>query len=96
MKLVPVEERKSFNELTFRIRVFSSDGAKIRVNLPMPLVKMAMEIGVDVMPNSSGEHKEMLKSIDMEKIIQLVEQGMVGKLVEVESSDGAVIEVVVE
>ena len=96
VKLVPVEERKSFNELTFRIRVLSAQGDKIRVNFPMPLVKLAMEIGMDVVPNTGGDHKEILKSIEMEKVIQLVEQGMVGKLVEIESAEGDIVEVVVE
>ena len=37
-----------------------------------------------------------MKSIDMEKVVKMVEQGLIGKLVEVESADGDIIEVVVE
>lgn len=96
VKLVPAEQRKSLEELTFRVKVLSRDGDKIRVNLPMTLVKLAMEIGVDIVPNMGGEHGEMLKSIDMEKVIKMVEQGLIGKLVEVESADGDTVEIVVE
>ena len=95
-KLVPPAERKTLEELTLRIKVLSSDGDKIRVNVPMTLVKLALEIGVDVVPNVGGEHGDMMKSIDMEKVVKMVEQGLIGKLVEVESADGDIIEVVVE
>lgn len=96
VKLIPEAERKSLDELTFRVKIFSAQGDKIRVNLPMTLVKLAMEIGVDVVPNMGGEHKDMLKSIDMQKVVEMVERGLVGKLVEIESAEGDTVEVVVE
>ena len=96
VKLVPQGERKSLEELTLRVKVLSSQGDKVRVNLPMTLVKLAMEIGVDIVPNMGGEHGEMLKSIDMEKVIKMVEQGLIGKLVEIESAQGDTVEIVVE
>ena len=96
VKLVPPAERKSLEELTFRVKILSAKGDKVRINLPMTLVKLAMEIGVDVVPNVGGEHAQMLKSIDMEKVVKMVEQGLVGKLVEIESAEGDTVEVVVE
>ena len=96
VKLVPQGERKSLEELTLRVKVLSSQGDKVRVNLPMTLVKLGLEIGVDIVPNMGGEHGEMLKSIDMEKVIRMVEQGLIGKLVEVESAQGDTVEIVVE
>lgn len=96
VKLIPAEERKSFDELIFRVRILSAQGDKVRVNLPMTLVKIAMEIGVDVVPNMGGDQGEMLKSIDMEKVVKMVEQGLIGKLVEIESAEGDIVEVVVE
>ena len=96
VKLVPPAERKSLEELTFRVKILSAKGDKVRINLPMTLVKLAMEIGVDVVPNVGGEHAQMLKSIDMEKVVKMEEQGLVGKLVEIESAEGDTVEVVVE
>ena len=96
VKVLPAEQRKSLEELTFRVKVLSSQGDKIRVNLPMTLVKLGMEIGVDIVPNMGGEHGELLKSIDMEKVIRMVEQGLIGKLVEIESAQGDTVEIVVE
>jgi hypothetical protein len=62
----------------------------------MTLVKLSMEIGVDIVPNISGEHGEMMKSIDMEKVIKMVELGLIGKLVEIETAEGHTVEIVVE
>jgi hypothetical protein len=39
---------------------------------------------------------DVLKNIDWEKIQQLVENGIIGKIVEVESADGDTVEIVVE
>ena len=96
VRVVPKEKRKPFEELVMRVLVNSSEGDKVRVNLPMPLVRLAMEIGMDVVPNIGGDHGEMLKNIDMEKVVKMVENGLIGKLVEVESAEGDTVEVVVE
>ncbi len=94
VRLVPVEQRKSVDKLTLRIRVNSSEGDKVRVNLPMPLVKLAIEMGIEVAPQMNG--MGAMKNIDMNRIMDLVEKGVIGKLVEVESSEGDIVEVVVE
>ena len=96
VKMVPVEQRKPFDQLTMRIKINSTDGDKVRVNLPMPMIKVCMEIGVNMMPNMGGEQGEMFKNVDMSKLVQMVEMGMIGKLVEIESADGDTVEIVVE
>ena len=96
VKIVTPAERKPMEELVLRVKILSANGDKVRVNLPMSLVKIALEIGVDVVPNVGGDNAQMLKSIDMEKVVKMVEQGLVGKLVEIESADGDIVEVVVE
>ena len=96
VKLLAPSERKPLEDLVLRVKVLSADGDKVRINLPLSLVKLAMEIGVDVVPNVGGDNAQMLNSIDMEKVVKMVEQGLVGKLVEIESADGDIVEVVVE
>ena len=93
VKLVPPAQRKSLDELTLRIYVRSADGDLVKVNLPMSLVKVCMELGLEV---NAGGSQDVMKSIDFDKIIALVERGAIGKLVEVESADGDTVEVVVE
>ena len=94
VKLLPAEERKSLDQLTLRIKVDSVAGDKVRVNLPMSLVKVGLEMGVDMSGNISGA--ESLKNVDLNKILELAERGLIGKLVEVESAEGDTVEVVVE
>lgn len=73
----------------------SKDGDKVRVNLPMPLVKVCLEMGVDIAPNYA-QGTEALRGIDLNKIMELAEKGMIGKIAEIESADGNTVEVVVE
>ena len=96
VQVLPESQRKPLEELTFRVRIDSADGDRIRVNFPMTLLKLCIEIGVDVVPNMTGENAEKIRNIDMKKVVQMVEMGLIGKLVEIESADGDTIEVVVE
>lgn len=92
-KLVPAQERKSLNDMMLRIVVNSTEGDKVRINLPMPLVKIGLEMGMNI-PEISGN--DVLKNIDLEQILLMVEKGVIGKLVEVESAKGDIVEIVVE
>ena len=96
VKMVPSSQRKSLDELTMRILVNSAEGDKVRVNLTMSMVKVCMEIGVGIIPNMNGDVAQIFQNVDMSKIVQLVECGMIGKLVELESAEGDTVEIVVE
>ena len=95
VKMVPAEQRKPLEQLTMRLKVDSAQGDKVRVNLPMTMVKLGLEIGVNMLPNMS-DTAELFQNVDLSKLVQLVELGMIGKLVEVESADGDTVEIVVE
>ena len=92
-KVLPPEERKALKDMILRIVVDSADGDRVRVNLPVALVQVAMEMGME-MPQVSGN--AALKSIDLSQILALAQQGAIGNLVEVESSDGDVVRIFVE
>lgn len=89
----PIENRKAIEEMMLRIIVDSADGDKVRVNLPMALVKVAIELGME-MPQISGN--SALKNIDFKQIFELVSRGAIGNLVEVESSAGDTVRIFVE
>ena len=94
VRCVPPDKRKDPNDLTLRIRVLSADGNKVRVNLPVPLLRAFMDAGMDIAADMSG--MESLKKIDMNQVMLLIENGTIGKLVEIESSNGDIVEIVVE
>lgn len=93
VKMVQPEERKDINNMMLRIIADSEGGDKVKINLPLALVKMAIDMGVEI-PQVSGN--DTLKSIDFNKIIELVNQGVVGNLLEVESQSGDVVRILVE
>lgn len=90
VRLVPEGERKDFRDMFLRITLDSHAGDKMRVNLPMSLVQIALDTGVNITGNSA------LSQIDLQQIITLVLHGAVGNLVEIESADGETLRVFVE
>ena len=91
--LVPEDQRKDIKDMMLRIVVDSADGDKVRVNLPMALVQLAMEMGLE-MPQISGN--DALKNIDLAQVMELVRHGAMGNLIEVESADGDIVRIFVE
>ena len=98
VRLLPPNERKNINDMILRVIVNSSSGDKVRVNLPMGLIPLALEMGMEIPQISgiSGLENIDFRSIDFNKILQMVHQGFVGNLVEVESSGGDTVCIFVE
>ena len=93
VRVLPPEQRRGIKDMVLRVTLDSAQGDKIRVNLPMALVEIAMEIGME-MPQINGN--DALKGIDMKKVLEMVRLGFVGNLVEVDSADGDRIRIFVE
>lgn len=94
--LLPEEQRKPLKDMIFRIYVNTKEGDKVRVNLPMALVQVALQMGMQMPQVSGSAAGEALKNIDIAQLVALVEQGVIGKLVEVETADGDTVEIYVE
>ena len=67
--------------------------ARKAFNLPLALVKMARDMGLDIPQMTDNP---MMQKIDLGMIMQLIESGVIGKLVEVDSANGDHVEVIVE
>ena len=94
VKLVPAEQRKSMEDLALRIKVNSHDGDNVKINVPFTLLKVCMDMGIDMTTSVGGN--DVMKKVNLDKIVALVEQGAIGKLMEVETGDGDIVEIVVE
>ena len=92
-KIVPEGKRKDINSMLLKINVLSSEGDKVKVNLPLAIIKLCIETGMELPKINS---KDSLKNIDFNQIFMLIEAGVIGKLVEVESADGDKISITVE
>ena len=93
VRVLPPEERKDPRDMLLRITVDSAQGDRVRVNLPIALVEIGIEIGME-MPQINGN--DALKGIDMKKVLEMVRLGFVGNLVEVDSADGDKVRIFVE
>ena len=92
-EVLPEGKRKDINSMMLYINILSADGDKVKVNLPMSLIIACVNSGINI-SNISSNNK--LNEIDFSQIIALVEQGVVGKLVEIESKDGDTLVISVE
>ena len=86
-------EKPNYNKLLLKIKIISNDGDKVNINLPFSLIKVCVEKGLS-MPSINGN--EALKEINLNEIFNLIEQGVLGKIVDIQSSDGSIIEIIVE
>lgn len=93
VRLLPPAERKDLKDMMLRVIVDSADGDRVRVNVPLALVEVAMEIGME-MPQINGT--DALKGVDLNKVLRLVREGLVGNLVEVDSANGDKVRIFVE
>ena len=97
-RLVPVEERKDIKNMMLRMVVDSADGDKVRMNLPIAIVEAALDMGLN--SGTGGSFMvggtDIAKNIDFSKIMELVRQGLVGNLLEVESANGDTVRIFVE
>lgn len=92
-EILPKEERAGLESLIMRIVVDDGEGDHVRVNLPCAMLKVFLDTGASV-PQFNGS--DALKNIDFSQILSLVEQGMIGEFVSVESADGTHVRITVE
>ncbi|NLB27840.1 MAG: helix-turn-helix transcriptional regulator [Clostridiaceae bacterium] len=90
---VKPENRKDPDKMLLKIVVDSSDGDKVRVNVPLALLKILEGTDGAGGFNINGIN---LGALQWEKVIKLIDEGVLGKLVEVESADGDHVEIFVE
>lgn len=93
LRFVPPQARKNADQMFLRVRVRTVQGDNVKVNLPLALVRMAAQLKLEL-PQFRGS--ELLSQLDWNALLTLIESGACGKLVEVTSSEGDTVEVVVE
>jgi len=98
-QVLPGNARKDINTMVLRIVIESSDGDRVRINLPVPLIIAGLEMGLPMAGMNIGGNESInnaMQQVDFSNIIKLVESGMIGNLVEIESADGDKVSIFVE
>ncbi|HNX15108.1 MAG TPA: helix-turn-helix transcriptional regulator [Oscillospiraceae bacterium] len=89
VKVVAKNERGDPSGAVFRLKVLTTKGDKVNINLPLMLLKSATDSGMDL---GSITGKSWLGQIDLGNIVSAAESGILGKFLEVESADGDIVE----
>ena len=93
VRMLPENERREVGDMMLRIVATRANGDVARVNLPLAIIEVAMDNGLNL---SQFSGNEALKNIDLSRIMNMVRQGAIGNLVEVEGADGDRAQVFVE
>lgn len=95
-KKEPIKTKQAFK--MFRIKILSNDGDKVNVSIPLEFAKMALSGS-----KSGGKQfmkldklKDMDIDLDFDQILDLIESGTDGKIVDIESADGDIVKIFVE
>ena len=81
------------DKLVFVVEGSSAEGDKMKLNLPLPLIKVLVSSGQNL---SAITNNEKLSQIDFKELLALVEQGLLGEIFEGSSANGDKIKICVE
>lgn len=93
VQIIPANERKDIKDMMLRI-VVKSHNNNVRINIPLPLIKVGIDAGLNMEQVTGGN--EVLKNLDFDKILELAEQGVIGNLMEIDTEDGSTVQIFVE
>lgn len=89
-KSVVTTAQKNIDKLVFKIRIQSADKDKVNINLPLSIVKLFTKDGeLKILKDKNID-------IDINQLIALAEQGIVGELVDIVSAGGDIVKITVE
>lgn len=93
-----LSEQKDLNPILkedkmLKVKVVSQKGDNVNINIPVKFIK-AMGSAIKRIPKVDGI--EGLEDIDIQAILQAVGDGLDGKIVDVKSENGDLVEIVVE
>ena len=96
VSILPEDQRKDIDKMMLRVIIENAGGDHVRVNLPVALIKVAIETGMAMPKINDKLGEDALSSIDFAQILQMVELGAIGNLVDIESANGDIVKVFVE
>lgn len=93
---VPEPNERDYSKLILKIRVIDEED-KVNINVPFLLVKQMLASGSNSFSNLTmgGTNIELMNE-DFEKIVELIESGVLGKIVSISTQDGTSVEIYVE
>lgn len=93
VRVLAQDERKDLSKILLKIFIKSHRDDTLKLNLPLSLIKVGLDIGMKMPEVSSSD---ALKDIDFAAILSAAENGVVGKLLELESANGDIVNIFIE
>lgn len=93
VRMLPENERKNIDDMLLRIVINGKYGDVVRVNLPLSVIKVVIDSGLNISRLSGNE---ALKNVDLNMILNMVQQGAVGNIIDIEDANGDIIQMFVE
>jgi transcriptional regulator with XRE-family HTH domain len=91
--MLPENERKKIEDMLLRIMITGKGGDVVRVNLPLAIIKVILDSGLNM---SYLSKNEALKNIDLNVILNMANQGAIGNIIDIEDANGDIIQIFVE
>lgn len=76
----------------FKIKVLSADGDKVNVQIPIEFARVALKSGKGFMKIDQLQDFDL----DVDMLLDIIDSGQLGKIVDVTSADGDIVEIVIE
>jgi len=89
-KVVSKKVKNSFK--MFKIKVLSAEGDKVNVQIPLEFAKVALRSGKGFMKIDQIDDM----NLDLDLILEMIDQGTIGKIVDIESANGDLVEIIIE
>jgi transcriptional regulator with XRE-family HTH domain len=83
-------ELVDLTKMMFKLKVLSKKGDIVNVNLPLSIAEVFLKSGSIRGVNETAN--ALLEKIDLAQVVSLVQLGAVGKLIEIKSAEGDVVE----
>jgi transcriptional regulator with XRE-family HTH domain len=93
VRMLPENEKKKIEEMLLRIMITGKGGDVVRVNLPLAIIKVILDSGLNM---SYLSKNEALKNIDLNVILNMANQGAIGNIIDIEDANGDIIQMFVE
>lgn len=90
-----IKASKRYSQM-FKIHIISSEGDKVNVQIPLEFAKIAMRSQKHSLLISHAKLNDMNMDIDWDMIMKMINEGVIGELVNIESADGDIVRIVIE
>ena len=93
VRMLPENQRKKIEDMLLRIMITGKGGDVVRVNLPLAIIKVILDSGLNM---SYLSKNEALKNIVLNVILNMANQGAIGNIIDIEDANGDIIQMFVE